>query len=60
MPLGPVQDTADHDQIALGDDDDGTGQADLAKRAGAQHPVHPDLDGAQRAVLGSILSIMQR
>jgi len=60
MPLGPAQVPADHDQIARGGDGGNTGQADFAERAGAQHPVHADLDGAHRAVLGSTLSIMDR
>ncbi|MBB4957325.1 hypothetical protein [Micromonospora polyrhachis] len=60
MLLRPFQYTTDHDEITVRRDGDGTGLADLAKRAGAQHAVHSDLDGAQRTGSGSISSITKR
>jgi hypothetical protein len=58
--LRPFQYATDHDEITVGRGGDGTGLADLAERAGAHYPVHPDLDGAHQAASGAILPIMER
>jgi hypothetical protein len=59
MPLGPIENAADNDQASIRRAHSDPGYTDFAERAGAQYSVHPDLEGAHRGVLGSILLIMQ-
>jgi hypothetical protein len=58
MPLGPIENAADNDQVSIRRAHSDPGYTDFAKWAGAQHSVHSDLEGVHRGVLGSILLIM--
>lgn len=60
VPLWPEKRPADRDERSVGRGRGDARLADLAERAGTQHPVHPGFEHAHRIPAGSILLIMGR